>query len=179
MKKLIFTTVIVFSAILFSHAQQKGDIAINVGADLGLPIGDFGNGFDMGYGGTVKGLYSLNEQGQIGVTLGYMSFGVKNTGSSGVNASMGVIPIFAVYRHAIGNLYLEPQVGISMNKVKVNGMSGFGGMSASSSGLGYAVGAGYMINAFDISVRYQAFSQSGSSSGFAGVRLAYNFALGR
>ena len=178
MKKIILTVVFALSILLYGHAQQQGDIAVNVGADLGMPIGDFGDGFGFGYGATVKGLYNVSDHGQVGVNLGYMTFGAKNTGGSGVSASMGVIPVFALYRHYMDNLYVEPQIGLSANKFKVKGVSGIGGAVASSSSLGYAIGIGYLISAIDISARYQGFSQSGSGSGFIGLRIAYNFAIG-
>ena len=178
MKRVILIAVFTLSVILYGHAQQQGDIAVNGGVDLGMPIGNFGDGFGFGYGATIKGLYNVSERGQVGVNLGYMTFGVKDTGSSGVSASMGVIPVFALYRHYMGNLYLEPQVGLSINKFHVKGTSGFGGMGTSNSSLGYAIGVGYLINAIDISVRYQGFSQSSESSGFIGLRVAYHFAFG-
>ncbi|WP_461532230.1 outer membrane beta-barrel protein [Sinomicrobium sp.] len=176
MKIVILSAVFALSAVLYGHAQQKGDISINGGVDVGMPMGDFGDAFDIGFGATVKGLYNLNESGQLGITLGYMGFGAKDNGS-GVDASLGIIPIFALYRHHIGKLYLEPQLGFSLNKAKVKA-SGIGSMSASDNSFGYAVGVGYMINSIDLSLRYQGLSQAGEGSGFIGLRVGYNFNIG-
>lgn len=178
MKKAILTTVFALSAIFYSHAQQ-GSIYVNGGIDLGMPLGDFGEAFGLGYGATFKGLYGISETGQVGLTLGYQTFGMKDSPGGGVSASMGITPLFVLYRHYLSNLYVEPQVGLSINSVKFKGMSGLGGMSASDNSLGYAVGAGYLIGDIDISVRYQGLTQSGENSGFIGFRVGYNFDISR
>lgn len=180
MKKRIFTIVFVLSAISYGHAQQQGDININAGIDLGMPIGDFGEVYGLGYGATVKGLYTISDAGQLGLTLGYMRFGLKDDLAEGMSGSMGIIPIFALYRHNLGGFYLEPQVGLSVNSVSLEGPSGFGGsMSTSESSLGYAVGAGYLAGNFDVSVRYQGLTESGENMGFVGLRIGYNFGIGK
>ncbi|WP_161554510.1 outer membrane beta-barrel protein [Sinomicrobium soli] len=179
MKKLLFACLCTaaFSTGIYA---QKGDININAGVDIALPTGDFGEVYNMGFGATVKGLYGISENGQIGLTLGYIRFGLKDEYDENLSGSLGIIPVFAVYRHHFGNLYVEPQIGFSSNKVKLEtettGWGSFGG-SASETSFGYAAGIGYMLGDIDLSARYQGLSQGGSGMGFLAVRAAYNFSL--
>ncbi len=173
MKKTIILSVALLFA-CFSAFAQKGNNQVGVGLDLGLPMGDFGDGSKMGIGGTVKGMYGIGTAGQLELTLGYISFGMKESSSS-ASASTSVIPIFAGYRHHFNGLYVEPQLGISMIKSKVDVMGQ--SMSSSTSAFGWALGVGYLFNEFDISARYQSASKDGSSMGFIGLRLGYNFSL--
>jgi|SRR5690606_38565308 len=177
--KKILTTALILCAVFAVHAQ-KSAIHINGGVDVAMPVGDWSDGVGIGYGATVKGLYGISDVGQVGLTLGYLHFGSKEDLGEGNSLSFGVIPILALYRHHFGNLYVEPQIGLSANrsKVTVGGGSDFGfSGSASTTSLGYAAGVGYLIGNIDLSARYQGFSKDGSSSGFAGIRVAYNFSL--
>jgi len=49
MKKIIILFAIILSATTLIHAQGKMALGINGG--VALPLGDFGDGFDMGFGG--------------------------------------------------------------------------------------------------------------------------------
>lgn len=177
MKKLVL--VCLLATLSVAAFAQKGAIDINGGVDVALPLGNFGDGFGTGFGATVKGLYGVSDEGQVGLTLGYIHFGSKEDLGDGNSVSFGVIPILALYRHHFGSLYVEPQIGLSANRSKITVSSSefnFGG-SASSTSLGYAAGIGYLLGDIDISARYQGLSRGGSSSGFAAVRIAYNFPL--
>src|SRR5690606_21585706 len=178
MKKCMLACLLTTTVSIASYAQQ-GAIHINGGVDVALPVGDLGETYGVGFGATVKGLYGISDDGQVGLTLGYIGFGAKEDLGEGNSASFGVIPILALYRHHFGSCYVEPQIGLSSNRSKVN-FSGAGmdfGGTASTTSLGYAAGIGYLIGNIDLSARYQGFSKDGSSSGFAGIRVAYNFSL--
>lgn len=157
-----------------SYAQQ-GTTKIGVGADIGLPTGDFGDVVNTGIGGYAKGLFGIGTAGQITLTSGYQSFKVKGS-TSDDKASWNIIPILAGYRHNFSGFYVEPQVGYSINnvKVKVAGVSG----SDSQGAFTWAAGVGYMINdAFELGARYQSAHKDGSSISLVGLRLGYNFSL--
>lgn len=179
MKKLIIATLLALSAISYGYAQQ-GNIDINAGIDFGLPIGDFSDVYGFGYGATVKGLYGISDAGQVGLTLGYQRFGLKDDYDDMMSGSMGISPIFALYRHNLGGLYIEPQAGLSVNKVNLkiteSDWGDFGG-SASNTSFGYAVGLGYMFDKIDVSARYQGLTQSGENLSFIGLRIGYNFRI--
>src|SRR5690606_11452452 len=90
MKK--FVLIIALSTCMyFMAAAQKGDIGIGAGIDIGLPIGNFGEGYGIGFGASAKGLYGISDAGQVTLTLGFLRFGMKD-GSDLVSGSAALIP---------------------------------------------------------------------------------------
>lgn len=182
--KKYFTAVLICAAAVFSAQAQKGQITVNPGVEVALPIGDFGGGASMGFGATAKGLYGINDMGEVTFTLGFIRFGSKaDDDADGVKASTSLIPIMPGYRHRFSEqFYGEGQLGLTTvrSKVSIGGMAGSiigGGFSASSTNLGYAVGVGYLMGNIDLSVRYQGVSASGGSLSFIGLRAGYNISL--
>lgn len=180
MKKQI-TLVFLLTAFFFTAQAQKGEMTLGVGVDVAMPLGDFGEGYGIGLGGSAKGLYGLNDDANLTLTLGYLRFGIKDAPDD-VSGSIGFIPILAGYRHSFGGLYVEPQLGLTVTRssFKISGLEEFGisgSGTASSTDLGYAIGGGYMIDNLDLGLRFQGVSASGGSFNLIGVRAAYNFAL--
>lgn len=178
-KKLACICSLSFIFSLASYAQQ-GSIHINAGVEGAFPLGDWSEGYNIGIGASAKGLYGVNENAQVGLHLGWTRFGMKDDFDDGFSGSLSIIPLFGVYRHYFGGLYIEPQAGLSIAKMKATVSDGdIGSFSASTSNtsFGYAAGVGYLFNSFDVSARYQGFSESGENGGFAAVRIAYNFLL--
>src|SRR5215216_3257162 len=77
MKKIILVFACIVS--LSSVKAQQGTNQIGVAADLGLPMGDFGDAFKTGFGGQVRGLFGVGTAGQITFTTGYSSFKAKGS----------------------------------------------------------------------------------------------------
>lgn len=178
-KTLIFFALFIF--IGFTALAQKGNNQAGVGLEVGFPMGDFGKGSNIGFGGTAKGMYGIGSAGQVELTLGYIGFGAKGNDSD-IKASTGLIPIMFGYRHHLeSGIYLEPQLGLmsissKVSSINVGGME-FGGASASSTHFSFAAGGGYLYENFDFGLRYQLVSGSGGSLSFFGLRIGYNFDL--
>ena len=179
MKKLLLICLL-SAAFSFGAFAQQGSIHLNVGAEGAFPIGDWSEGYNIGFGASGKGLYGVSDAGQAGLNLGWNRFGMKDDIDEDFSASISIVPVFAVYRHYFGGLYVEPQAGLSIvkSKITVSGtdMGSFSG-SGSSTSFGYAAGLGYLMGDIDISARYQGFSESGMNGGFAALRVAYSFSL--
>lgn len=179
MKKLIIISLLVAGFSVGAFAQQGG-IHLNIGAEGAFPTGDWSEGYNIGFGASAKGLYGVSDAGQAGIHLGWTRFGMKNDFDDEISGSFSVVPVFAVYRHYFGGLYVEPQVGLSIAKSKITvsdiDVGSFSG-SGSTTSFGYAAGLGYLMGDIDISARYQGFSESGMNGGFAALRLAYHFSL--
>ena len=178
MKKLVLA----FSIAAFTLAAnaQTGKNQIGVGADLGIPIGDFVDAFKTGFGGYAKGLFGIGQAGQITFTTGYSAFKAKGS-TSEESITANIIPLMAGYRHNFSGFYAEPQVGYNIFGAKMKSQ----GESASDSkgGFGWAVGFGYVVSDFDLGVRYQGGKPGDSGEGssdwsFVGIRVGYNFSLG-
>lgn len=179
MKKLMIIGVFL-SAFTFTVHAQKGDLNLNTAAMAGLPIGDFSDAYGLGWGVSIKGLYGLSPAGQVTFSTGYSQFGLKDSYDDNLKGSLGIIPVFAGYRHQIGQLYLEPQLGLSVNQTNLKADMGNGGSfegSDSSSSFGYAASVGYLLGDIDLSLRYQGFSLSDRGLGFLGLHIGYQFQL--
>lgn len=176
MKKylLIVTAFIFMSSMTYA---QKGRITASLGADVALPLGDFGEYSKIGFGGTGKGHYGISDQGDITLTLGYLSFGSKGSNDF-MSIKTGMVPIMPGYRHKFDSFYLEPQLGLMSLKTKVKSSIlddyGFGsfGSAGSASYFSYALGGGIMLDRLDLGVRFQGVS-SGGSLHFIGARIGY------
>lgn len=164
---------------LIAGAQEKGSIHINAGIDVGFPLGDFGEGFGIGFGASAKGLYGISDAGQATLTLGFLRFGMKD-GNDLVSGSTSLIPILAGYRHRFGNLYGEGQIGLTALrtsiKVKEADFGNFSG-STSATHLGYGVGVGYLMGNLDLGLRFQGVASDGNSLNLVALRVGYNFQL--
>lgn len=171
MKKLS-TIVFALIACVFAAQAQKGEIGVGVGLDVGLPIGNNSDVLGIGIGGTVKGFYGLSDEADLTFTLGYMKFAEKKD----YGISYSLVPVLAGYRHKFDQLYVEPQLGFTTLKVKMDFM-GMGNIGGSSTKLGYAIGGGYLMGDWDLGLRYQGVSASGGSFSLIAVRVGYNFAL--
>lgn len=167
----LLTTALLF--IGFSAVAQQGNNQLSVGIDGALPIGDFSEGTSFGIGGTIKGLYGVGSAGQVELTTGYLHFPFEGN-TSEASGSTALIPILAGYRHHFNGFFLEPQAGISLVRSQFD-IEGLGSSSNSTTAFGWAVGAGYMFDAFEVSARYQSSEKDGGSMGFAGLRIGYNF----
>jgi len=151
----------------FCYAQT-GNNAISIGAEADFPLGSY-TGYNIGFGGNVKGLYGLGASGQLTLTAGYSSFSGKS-GSLYNGQTLSLLPILAGYRYNLASgLYGEGQVGLATLTTRIPGFS------FSQTNFAAAANVGYVFNNFDVSVRY--YTEGDVMSMFA-VRLAYNIALG-
>jgi len=157
---------------------QSGKNQFGIGLEIGLPMGDFGDAFKTGFGGTVKYLHGVGSAGQVSLTSGYQKFGAKDLPSE-TSASASIIPILLGYRHNFSGLYLEPQLGYGIYGYKYDFGGTIGSGSDSEGAFTWAIGAGYaMEQGLDLGVRYQSASKDGSTTSFIGLRVGYNFSLG-
>lgn len=174
MRKGILAFCIVAASFTGAHAQT-GNNQVGIGAEIGLPTGDFGDAFKPGFGASLKGLYGVGTSGQATLTVGYSVF--KEKEESGVNLSTSILPIMAGYRHNFNGLYIEPQIGYASYGAKVEFM---GEEDSDSEGaFTWAAGVGYTFNGLDISARYQSGKLKDADSPFSlvGIRIGYNFSL--
>ena len=171
----VFLTVAAVIAITSASFAQTGNNQVSIGAEVGIPTGEFGEVFKTGFGGSAKYLHGIGTAGQLTGTIGLTAFKMKGSiDEAKLNTS--IIPILAGYRHNFGRFYVEPQAGygIIRAKVKVLGES----MSGSEGAFTWAAGAGYQVSGIDLGVRYQSSTQDGGSMGFFGIRVAKSFSLG-
>lgn len=154
---------------------QEGFHKISAGAELALPMGDFSNGYSVGFGATGKVFYGLTNESSITGTLGYIHFPMKS--QPGLSGHVGMIPLQFGYYHDFGGFYIEPQLGLAFvsSKVEMKGMGDFFGFdmsgTASDTKFSLGLGGGYNFGDWDVGLRYQIIQYAN----FLGARVAYSF----
>ncbi|MES2061656.1 MAG: outer membrane beta-barrel protein [Bacteroidota bacterium] len=176
MKKPLLLLAIILSFSCTVKAQ-KGDNLFQISGQASLPTSNLADVVKTGFGAAIKGMYGFGVTKQhVTLEVGYDRFSVKNL-PSGVDASYSAVPIYTGYRYTIGNFNLEPQAGISINKVA--GSSSVGSASSTSTNFGWATGVSYSFTNLELGVKYQSseIKNSDDNLTFVGIRLAYNFSL--
>lgn len=175
MKKLIAASFIFMFFSIPSFAQ-KGNNKVGIGGEVAIPAGgDFGKGFNTGFGGWIKFQFGISNSGSVSFSSGYTSFTAKGS-SSQESASIAVLPMLLGYRHFITQgIYVEPQAGYGSYRARYS----IGGQSASGSqgAFTYAIGGGYEFNNIDFGIRYQNGTIEGVSYGNVALRIGYNFSI--
>ncbi len=146
MKKVLFTLLTLVALVSFSQAQEK-QMAISVGPIVSLPMGDFGDGANTGFGGT--GNFELGFTPNIvGVgTIGYITWGTDVD-----DVSFSSVPVLAGIKYYFTpgqGFYGLGQAGLSFMSVEVPSFNWFTGEvtteSVSETEFTLVLGAGYEL----------------------------------
>jgi hypothetical protein len=179
MKKALSLLIVLVLFAGFTNAQSK--ITLGVGGSLALPMGTFGDVVSMGFGGLVHGEMGFGTM--VGTaSVGYLTFGGKDV--VGYKSSWSAIPILVGTKYSFApGFYGSVEAGLNMVTVEATTPEiKFGSVvvypsqtvSTSSTEFGYALGVGYQLAAFDISLKYQTMA---SSANFIGVNVLYCFGI--
>ena len=188
MKKTLLSIALVIGLIGATTIANAQNGRFSVGAELGLPMGDFGDVASMGFGGSLR--YELPVSDNIGVTAtaGYLMFSGKSEGGFDF-PDWSMIPVQIGGKYYITDnqegLYFGVEVGIHSSKVKTPAYTytdPFTGLtfevpsaSATSTDLSYAPEVGYHLANIDLGLRYQMVATEGATTSYLGLRIAYVF----
>ena len=165
---------IVLAVVLIAGFTSTSNAQISVGAKAGLalPMGIFGDGYGMGFGGSAIGEYALNENMALGLNIGFYTFGEKN--SSGYTFS--VIPIVADFKYFFATEGFMPYAGAGLGMYM--GSVHFSGASASSSEFGFSPKVGFWMGEefkYGASLDYNIVS----GANHVGINVGIIYALGK
>lgn len=172
-KKTFVAAAIIFSACTFAQEKstEKYDsgFKLGIGVNAGIPTND---PYDFNLGADARLQYDLNKTYSLTLTSGFSNFFVK-----GNNNDLGYIPVKAGFKAFVfkESLYLMGEAGGAF--AVTNGYN--------KSSLLLSPSIGYIAGNFDLSLRYEHFSNFPSISnnqvknglGQVGFRLAYGFQL--
>ena len=161
---LLFAAIFATTAVFSQTASKK--TMLSIGAELGIPVDDFSNGYNVGYGGSLKAAFPATTNGHVTLSAGAIHFGGK-----GIIPDVTLYPLKAgfLYRFNPHGFYLEPQVGYT----PVSG--GGSGAFTWAGNVGY-----FILEHFDVALRFEGLEKSAAKGGslyFVGLRAAYNFKL--
>ncbi|MHA4894763.1 hypothetical protein ACXZ1K_08430 [Pedobacter sp. PWIIR3] len=179
MKRLLLTTAIAGILGFSSVNAQTKDVAmtgskIGIGAEFAFPTGNFGDAFDLGYGGSLQFQTPIANKLNFIATGGYLNFTGKDipgTGGTVKVADFGVVPLKVGARYFLTeNFYAGGELGAAIGTSK-----------GSETAFIYTphIGVEFPVadkSTIDLGARYEAWSNNGTSR-FVGLRLAYNFGL--
>jgi len=181
MKKLMLS----FSALALAGTMSAQSNQISIAADLGLPLGDFGDFASFIIGPSVG--FELPVGDKLGITaqLGYQIVTLKD--DNPFIKSYTMIPVQAGLKYYFMDqqegFYGHGQVGIHSSTIKTEDITILGvtipGSSDSNTNLSWAIGLGYQMEKLDIGLRYNSIMPDGdapdgtSSSSYIGLRVGY------
>src|SRR5690349_2657626 len=74
MKNKIIASLIALTAVCCSQSFAQGRPSLNIGAELGIPVGDLNAGQKIGVGGSLKAAFPVFTGGDFTLSAGYISF---------------------------------------------------------------------------------------------------------
>ena len=183
MKKFLAVLFVVFLFAGFINAQGKMALGFNAG--IALPMGDFGDGYDMGFGGNALFVYHASPNADVTFTAGYLTWSGKD--SSDVTFSS--IPVMVGGKYLFGkgkfNPYVVGELGAHFVTVDLPEYEFLGetyGGSTSETYFGWGAGAGFLYQIgnnmdLDVNARYNSISSEGGASDYVTVMVGLLFGL--
>lgn len=159
--------------------KAQNNVNIGVGAEIGLPSGNFSNLSGIGLGASIKADFPIAENFALSLNAGYMNFFGRKNQLFNVQ-DLSYIPVKVGFKYQLSeSFYAEGQLGaaLPLNKDKKT-------LFAWSPGIGnqFKLSGG---NKLDLGIRYEAWTgksstvglNKSSTNGFVGIRFAYIFGL--
>jgi hypothetical protein len=179
MKKLIFTLLaaVAFSASFAQTKSTSSGAKLSVGLEFGLPVGNFGNAYTIGFGGSGKAEIPVSSAFNFTMTAGYTTYyyekPIKDLAKAfGADTYQGYVPLKVGGKYFFSpNVYGEAEIGAAIG---TNNSAGTAFAYAPGLGLSYPVSDKHDI---DFGVRYEGWSQDGGNVGQVAFRIAYKFGL--
>lgn len=181
MKKVLLSLAIIAAAFgANAQSETSSKLKFSVGVEAAAPIGDFGDAYSFGIGGSAQADYWVAPEFALTLNAGYISFigkdvtipgftigGVTFPSSTYKNPSIGYVPVLAGGKYNFTpQFYGSAQLGITFAT----------GNGASGSAFTYAPGVGYKFtDNLDALLKYTGYSSDGSNSASIGLRVAYTF----
>jgi opacity protein-like surface antigen len=179
----ITVTILLIASVAFTLNAQTKQMAVGANFVLSLPIGDFSNGANLGYGGMGNFEYAFMPQ-----LVGTGSIGYIKWGTDADNVDFHAIPILVGVKYffipGVG-FYGAGQLGLAILSASVDipsvsfGGVTYGGGSASSSDtkFSFSFGAGYEVPvsptvALDFKALFNLLSDANNIQFGAGAKVA-------
>lgn len=180
---ILFTIIVLLSG--FAAAQSK--IALNFAGSVNVSLGDFGDTYGTGLGGTATILYSTSNSTYLTLSIGYNKWEKDNL-------SFTTIPLLAGFRYFIPlksvTLYIPAYLGINFTTretelpvAEIEGETiGGGTISFSNNFFGFGIGFGVLVPVsatinIDLNTKYNSIATSESNSNFISGNIGVQFGL--
>ncbi|MFM7730399.1 MAG: outer membrane beta-barrel protein, partial [Flavobacteriales bacterium] len=148
MKKQLLSMVAVLGMSVASFAQIG---PVSLGAEIALPLGDFGDAASFGYGLSAGYEHPINEKLGVTANVGYVMLSVDDAAKDFIK-NYSMMPIQAGVRYYLSEktngLYFHGQVGVhnlsvTTNAIDLGILDTIPETTTSDSYLSFALGAGF------------------------------------
>ncbi len=146
MKKFfaLFVAALLFVAVTDSHAQKAFKNPMYLGGEVGIsmPLGDFGDGVNMGFGLNATFQYYFQRNMSIVGFLGYWSYGTDSD-----DLTISNIPFGAGFRYEFAGGNIVPFIGgdLCFNNATIKYDSEYGEWDDSELKFGFAPAGGIIV----------------------------------
>lgn len=191
----LFTIIVLFAG--FTNAQSK--MAIGVQGGIAIPMGDFGDAVDLGFGGQGNFAYDVSPFLQVTGSIGYTTWSYK-TDSYTTSGSFNTVPLLAGIRYTFPakgfKPYVMAQLGVHFISSKItydniyylikaneiNDVQATYEYSESSTKFGFGAGAGFLLPLgpkldLDVNATFNSISTEGSATNYIGIMAGVLVAL--
>jgi outer membrane protein W len=184
MKKtfLAFLAIITLSFLAINESKAQMALGANLGASL--PLGTFGDVYNLGLGGGVQGSYFLSPKFAVGLNISYYTFGAKNL-PSGVSANYGILGFAPSAQYFFTEEGFRPYVGADLGyySLSISG-TGLGGASISKGYVGVTPQVGFLYDftsnlALNVNIKYNLVLSDPSSLASLPVNVGILYTLGK
>lgn len=159
---------------LYSQINKRGTWNLSTGADVLYPENSFRRTHGWGFGVSAKAEYLFQKHTSLTFSSGYYTLAGKTAPDNPTDLNVYGIPVKAGLRYYLGNFYIGGEGGFV-----------YQGNYKPRNGFVYAFSIGDEIitnrnneNSLDISLRHEVW-KTDISRAFAGIRIAYEFRLGK
>jgi len=177
MKQLLSVLLLAVLFTGFINAQSK--MAFGLQAGIAIPTGDFGDVYDMGFGGQGNFAYHINPMLDVTASVGYLTWSGKDA-----DYTFSSVPLLAGLRYYFGKDKFKPYIAGELGVHFTSFDYEFSGVSYSSSDsyFGFGAGAGFLYKMgpnldLDVNAKYNSISTEGSSSSYISVMAGVLIAL--
>ena len=189
-----FTNITIISCcLLLTTATKAQNTRFSIGAEAAIPVGDFADAVNTGYGGSLRCEFPVGTSNLgLMITAGYLSFAGKDIEIGTFHHSgysQGLIPIQVGGRYYFNapqdGFYVQVELGVHMNSYTAYTYSGspleLHTSTKTNTNFSYGPSIGYQFANVDLGVKYQLISSGKDAAGetvnnsYVGIRLAYVF----
>lgn len=170
MKKILLALLLCGSSAMTCFAQSNHNGIFSIGAEGGLPVGNYSDLYKFGIGASLKYDYPIQKNTYVTFSAGYINYSIKDDAKALLRffgsdqSSSGFVPIKVGAKYYFNDAFFgEAQVGAAIT-------TSSGGGTA----FAYSPGIGYTHQKIEFGIRYEAWSKNGTFGQF-GLRLAYRF----
>lgn len=157
----------------FNGKAQSGNNQLQASGQVSFPVSTLKNFAKTGYGFAAKGLFGFGKATQQAtIEAGYAHFSLDQP--EGYATDYTAMPVYLGYRYLFGNVFVEPQLGIAIDRFKVPYVTID---ESTTTRFGWAASIGYLVGPIELGAKYQSSVTQAKDLNFVSIRLGYNFKL--